>query len=100
MPKQQQEITKEQTVTAKLPSDNNTSAGGSTGNNNKPSNNATTSPQTGGSTGNNNKPSSNATALPQTGDTSNPALLVVLMLVSGSAAIGTAVVGSKKKHNR
>ena len=75
-----QEITKEQTVTAKLPSDNNTSAGGSTGNNNKPS--------------------SNATALPQTGDTSNPALLVVLMLVSGSAAIGTAVVGSKKKHNR
>ena len=95
-----QEITKEQTVTAKLPSDNNTSAGGSTGNNNKPSNNATTSPQTGGSTGNNNKPSSNATALPQTGDTSNPALLVVLMLVSGSAAIGTAVVGSKRKNNR
>ena len=95
-----QEITKEQTVTAKLPSDNNTSAGGSTGNNNKPSSNATTSPQTSGSTGNNNKPSSNATTLPQTGDTSNPALLVVLMLVSGSAAIGTAVVGSKKKHNR
>ena len=95
-----QEITKEQTVTAKLPSDNNTSAGGSTGNNNKPSNNATTSPQTGGSTGNNNKPSSNATALPQTGDTSNPALLVVLMLVSGSAAIGTAVVGSKKKYGK
>ena len=75
-----QEITKEQTVTAKLPSDNHTSAGGSTGNNNKPSSNATTSPQT--------------------GDTSNPALLVVLMLVSGSAAIGTAVVASKKKHNR
>ena len=38
--------------------------------------------------------------IPQTGDTSNPALLVVLMLVSGSAAIGTTVVGSKKKHNR
>ena len=38
--------------------------------------------------------------IPQTSDTSNPALLVVLMLVSGSAAIGTAVVGSKKKHNR
>ena len=34
--------------------------------------------------------------IPQTGDTSNPALLVVLMLVSGSAAIGTAVVASKK----
>ena len=38
--------------------------------------------------------------IPQTGDTSNHALLVVLMLVSGSAAIGTAVVASKKKHNR
>ena len=38
--------------------------------------------------------------IPQTGDTSNPTLLVVLMLVSGSAAIGTAVVASKKKHNR
>ena len=38
--------------------------------------------------------------IPQTGDTSNPALLVVLMLVSGSAAIGTAVVASKKKRNR
>ena len=38
--------------------------------------------------------------IPQTGDTSNPALLVVLMLVSGSAAIGTAVVGNKKKNNR
>ena len=38
--------------------------------------------------------------IPQTGDTSNSALLVVLMLVSGSAAIGTAVVASKKKHNR
>ena len=38
--------------------------------------------------------------IPQTGDTSNPALLVVLMLVSGSAAIGIAVVGSKKKQNR
>ena len=37
--------------------------------------------------------------IPQTGDTSNPALLVVLMLVSGSAAIGTAVVGSKKKYH-
>ncbi|MBR9938017.1 LPXTG cell wall anchor domain-containing protein [Oscillospiraceae bacterium Marseille-Q3528] len=38
--------------------------------------------------------------IPQTGDTSNPALLVVLMLVSGSVAIGTVVVASKKKHNR
>ena len=38
--------------------------------------------------------------IPQTGDTSNPALLVVLMLVSGSAAIGTAVVGRKKKYGK
>ena len=38
--------------------------------------------------------------IPQTGDTSNPALLVVLMLVSGSAAIGTAVVAGKRKNNR
>ena len=38
--------------------------------------------------------------IPQTGDTSNPALLVVIMLVSGSAAIGTAVVGSKKKYGK
>ncbi|MFR6664456.1 MAG: GLUG motif-containing protein [Gemmiger sp.] len=38
--------------------------------------------------------------IPQTGDTSNPALLVVLMLVSGSAAIGTAVIASKRKNNR
>ena len=38
--------------------------------------------------------------IPQTGDTSNPALLVVLMLVSGSAVIGMAVVGSKKKYHK
>ena len=38
--------------------------------------------------------------IPQTGDTSNPALLVVLMLVSGGAAIGTTVVSRKKKYNR
>ena len=38
--------------------------------------------------------------IPQTGDTSNPALLVVIMLVSGSAAIGIAVVGSKKKYGK
>ena len=38
--------------------------------------------------------------IPQTGDTSNPALLVVLMLVSGSAAIGTVVVACKRKKNR
>ena len=93
-----QEITKEQTVTAKLPSDNNTSAGGSTGNNNKPSSNATTSPQTGGSTGNNNKPSSNATTLPQTGDNSNLTLWIALMLASGGAVVVTTVYGRKKKR--
>ena len=93
-----QEITKEQTVTAKLPGDNNTSAGGSTGNNNKPSSNATTSPQTGGSTGNNNKPSSNATTLPQTGDNSNLTLWIALMLASGGAVVVTTVYGRKKKR--
>ena len=94
-----QEITKEQTVTAKLPSDNNTSAGGSTGNNNKPSNNATTSPQTGGSTGNNNKPSSNATISPQTGDNSNLTLWIALLLASGGAVTATTVYGRKKKRS-
>ena len=73
-----QEITKEQTVTAKLPSDNNTSAGGSTGNNNKPS--------------------SNATTLPQTGDNSNLTLWIALMLASGGAVVVTTVYGRKKKR--
>jgi len=38
--------------------------------------------------------------LPQTGDTSNPALWIALLFVSGSAAIGTGVVRRKKKYNR
>ena len=75
-----QEITKAQTVTAKLPSDNNTSTGGSTGNNNKPSSNATTSPQT--------------------GDNSNFTLWIALLFISGGAAIGTTAVSRKKKYNR
>ena len=74
-----QEITKEQTVTAKLPSDNNTSAGGSTGNNNKPSSNATTSPQT--------------------GDNSNLTLWIALLLASGGAVTATTVYGRKKKYS-
>ena len=37
---------------------------------------------------------------PQTGDTSNLALWLSLLLVSGSAAIGTTVVSRKKKYNR
>lgn len=75
-----QEITKEQTVTAKLPSDNNTSAGGSTGNNNKPSSNATTSPQT--------------------GDNSNMFLWIALLFVSGGVVILTTVISRKKKYNK
>lgn len=96
-----QEITKEQTVTAKLPSDNNTSAGGSTGNNNKPSSNATTSPQTGdNSTGNNNKPGNGATTSPQTGDNSNMFLWIALLFVSGGVVILTTVISRKKKYNK
>ena len=65
-----QEITKEQTVTAKLPRDNN-------GNYNKPGNNATTSPKT--------------------GDSSNLALWIALLLASGGALILTTVISRKKK---
>lgn len=74
-----QEITKEQTVTAKLPSDNNTSTSDSTGNNNKPSSDTTTSPQT--------------------GDNSNLALWVSLLFVSGGAGILATVCGRKKKRS-
>ena len=65
-----QEITKEQTVTAKLPSNNN-------GSYNKPGNNATTSPKT--------------------GDSSNLALWIAMLLVSGGALILTTVISRKKK---
>ena len=37
---------------------------------------------------------------PQTGDTSNLALWIALLFVSGCAAIGTTVVSRKKKYNR
>ena len=37
---------------------------------------------------------------PQTGDTSNVALWMALLFVSGGAAIGTTVVSRKKKYNR
>ena len=67
-----QEITKAQTVTAKLPSDNN-------GSNNKPGNNATTSPQT--------------------GDNSNLALWIALLFISGGAVTATTVYGRKKKRS-
>ena len=38
--------------------------------------------------------------LPQTGDTSNPALWIALLFVSGSAAVGTGIVSRKKKCHR
>ena len=37
---------------------------------------------------------------PQTGDTSNLALWIALLFISGCAAIGTTVVSRKKKYNR
>ena len=37
---------------------------------------------------------------PQTGDTSNLALWIALLFISGGAAIGTTVVSRKKKYNR
>ena len=37
---------------------------------------------------------------PETGDTSNLALWIALLFVSGGAAIGTTVVSRKKKYNR
>ena len=37
---------------------------------------------------------------PQTGDTSNLALWIALLFVSGGAAIGTTVISRKKKYNR
>ena len=37
---------------------------------------------------------------PQTGDTSNLALWIALLFISGGAAIGTTIVSRKKKHNR
>lgn len=37
---------------------------------------------------------------PQTGDTSNLALWIALLFVSGGAAIGTTIVSRKKKYNK
>ena len=37
---------------------------------------------------------------PQTGDTSNFALWIALLFISGGAAVGTTVVSRKKKYNR
>ena len=49
------------------------------------------------------RPSSNndkLVILPNTGDTSNLALWIALLFISGGAAIGTTVVSRKKKYNR
>ena len=51
---------------------------------------------TNGTTSNNDKLDN----VPQTGDTSNFALWIALLFVSGGAAIGTTVVSRKKKCNR
>ena len=37
---------------------------------------------------------------PQTGDTSNLALWIALLFISGGAAVGTMVVSRKKKYNK
>ena len=36
---------------------------------------------------------------PKTGDTSNLALWIALLFISGGAVIGTTVVGKKQKHS-
>ena len=78
------EIKKADTVTAKLPSDNN-------GSNNKPGNNATTSPQTGDSK----SPQTGDSKSPQTGDSSNFALWLALLFISGGACTALTV---KRKY--
>ena len=48
-----------------------------------------------------NKPdANNDTTSPKTGDNSNLVLWIALLLISGSAVIGTTVVSKKKKYNR
>ena len=51
---------------------------------------------TNGTTSNNDKLDN----VPQTGDTSNFALWIALLFVSGGAAIGTTIVSKKKKYNK
>lgn len=45
-------------------------------------------------------PSEGNTDSPKTGDTSNLTLWIVLLLVSGGAAVGTTLVGKKKMNNK
>ena len=66
---------------------------------NGPSSNVTNGPSsnvTNGTASNNDK----LVILPNTGDTSNLALWIALLFISGGAAIGTTVVSRKKKYNR
>ena len=52
-------------------------------------------------TGKTDKPDTNdKTTSPKTGDSSNLALWIALLFVSGGAAIGTTVVSRKKKYNK
>lgn len=60
----------------------------------------TMTPEAGGTTPDGNKPGTGETTGTKTGDTSNMALWIALLFVSGGAAIGTTVVKRKKKYNR
>lgn len=60
----------------------------------------TMTPEAGGTTPDGNKPGTGETIGAKTGDTSNIALWIALLFVSGGAAIGTTVVKRKKKCNR
>lgn len=56
----------------------------------------TITPESGGTTPDGNKPGTGEASCTKTGDTSNIALWIALLLVSGGAAIGTTVVKRKK----
>ena len=60
----------------------------------------TMTPEAGGTTPDENKPGTGEATGTKTGDTSNIALWIALLFVSGGAAIGTTVVKRKKKCNR
>ena len=79
-------------------------AGGTTPSGNKPgtgeTTGTTTSETTGTTTSETTGTTTSETTGTKTGDTSNMALWIALLLVSGGAAIGTTVVGRKKKYNR
>lgn len=60
----------------------------------------TMTPEAGGTTPDGNKLGTGETTGTKTGDTSNMALWIALLFVSGGAAIGTTVVKRKKKCNR